>query len=75
MTSKRKFMTYQGIMDRILLNDIRYMQRNVRWISKPYQLQKECCLPPHNIVFEKNSNYWTIKFSDIQKSFPYKESY
>ena len=31
--SKRKFMTYEGMMNRILLNDIRYMKRNVRIIS------------------------------------------
>jgi len=31
-TSKRKFMTYKGMMNRILLNDIRYMQRNIRRI-------------------------------------------
>ena len=31
--SKRKFMTYKGRMMRILLNDIRYMQRNIRRIS------------------------------------------
>ena len=31
-TSKRKFMTYQGMLNRILLNDIRYMQRNIRMI-------------------------------------------
>ncbi len=31
--SKRKFRTYKGMMNRILLNDIRYMKRNVRIIS------------------------------------------
>ena len=32
-TSKRKFMTFEGMMNRILLNDIRYMKRNIRRIS------------------------------------------
>ena len=30
--SKRKFMTLQGLINRILLNDIRYMQRNIMMI-------------------------------------------
>ena len=32
-TSKRKFMTFERMMNRILLNDIRYMKRNIRRIS------------------------------------------